>query len=55
MTIQLPSESERFKKFFLELEEKIPNPRKDWDKFVRPCKWDKILKEQKQERDVPRG
>ena len=55
MTIQLPSELERLEKFFLELEEKIPDPGKDWDKFLRPCKWDKILKEQKQECNAPRG
>jgi hypothetical protein len=49
------TEHQRLLDFFWKLESLIPNPPKDWAKSAKPCKWDKILKEQKKGTDVPRG
>ena len=52
MTSQPPSikpycNQEALDKFFWELESKLPNPPADWEKAAKPCKWSKILEEQK--------
>jgi hypothetical protein len=39
------SDEDRLQDYFWKLETLIPNPYKDWAKSVRPCKWDRILKE----------
>jgi hypothetical protein len=39
------SNEERLQDYFWKLEELIPNPYKDWAKAVRPCKWERIIKE----------
>ena len=33
-------ESQRFEKFFKNLERLIPNPPKDWEKKIKPSKYD---------------
>jgi hypothetical protein len=50
-----PEEEQRLKEYFRKLASLIPNPPKDWKKNAKPCKWDKILKEQQAKSDVPRG
>ena len=52
MTSQAPSikpycNQEALDKFFWELEAKLPNPPAGWEKAAKPCKWSKILEEQK--------
>ena len=42
-----PEEYERLLKYFNQLNVLIPNPPKDWEKNMKPCKWLKILKENK--------
>jgi hypothetical protein len=39
------SNEERLQDYFWKLEELIPNPYMDWAKAVRPCKWERIIKE----------
>jgi hypothetical protein len=39
------TEQERLNDYFCKLEQLIPNPYKDWAKSVRPCKWERIIKE----------
>jgi hypothetical protein len=39
------SNEERLQDYFWKLETLIPNPYKDWAKAVRPCKWERIIKE----------
>jgi hypothetical protein len=47
------SNEERLQDYFWKLEELIPNPYKDWAKAVRPCKWERIIKErQKKDPDA---
>ena len=50
-----PDEEEKLQEYFWKLESLIPNPPRDWEKNAKPCKWLKILKEQKSKSDVPRG
>jgi hypothetical protein len=47
------SDEERLQDYFWKLEELIPNPYRDWAKCVRPCKWERIIKErQKKDPDA---
>jgi hypothetical protein len=39
------SDEERLQDYFWKLEELIPNPYRGWGKCVRPCKWERIIKE----------
>ena len=41
------SDADRLQDYFWKLEELIPNPYKDWAKAVRPCKWERIIKERR--------
>jgi hypothetical protein len=41
----LITESERFEKYFRDLEALIPEPPPNWKENAKPCKWDKKLKE----------
>jgi hypothetical protein len=43
-----PTEQERLQEYFWQLERLIPNPPRDWAKSARPCKWAKIIEEQKE-------
>jgi hypothetical protein len=49
---KFPTEQERLENYFWQLELMIPNPPRDWAKAARPCKWAKILKENKDNPDV---
>jgi hypothetical protein len=40
-----PSDEDRLQDYFWKLEKLIPNPYRDWAKAIRPCKWDRILKQ----------
>lgn len=46
----LPTEEDRLERYFLTLSDLIPNPPKDWDKDLKPCKWLKILQERKEKK-----
>jgi hypothetical protein len=39
------SNEEHLQDYSWKLEALIPNPYKDWTKGVRPCKWERIIKE----------
>jgi hypothetical protein len=39
------SDEDRLQDYLWNLEKIIPNPDKGWEEGVRPCKWDRILKE----------
>jgi hypothetical protein len=39
------SDEDRLQDYFWKLEKLIPNPYRDWGKCVRPCKWQRIIKE----------
>jgi len=39
------TDEERLEQYFADLRRLIPNPPKNWEKNVRPCKWEAILKE----------
>jgi hypothetical protein len=41
------SDEDRLQDYFWKLETLIPNPYKDWAKTVRPCKWERIIKERR--------
>jgi hypothetical protein len=45
------SDEDRLQDYFWKLEKLIPNPYRDWAKAIRPCKWDRILKE-RQKKDL---
>jgi hypothetical protein len=42
-----PDEYERLQEYFWKLESLIPNPPRGWEKNAKPCKWLKILEEQR--------
>jgi hypothetical protein len=47
------SDEDRLQDYFWKLEKLIPNPYMDWGKCVRPCKWQRIIKErQKKDPDA---
>jgi hypothetical protein len=47
------SDEERLQDYFWKLETLIPNPCMNWAKSVRPCKWERIIKErQKKDPDA---
>jgi hypothetical protein len=47
------SDEDRLNEYFWNLEKTIPNPFKGWEKDVRPCKWQRIIKErQKKDPDA---
>jgi hypothetical protein len=43
--MDLPSDEQRLQDYLWNLEKVIPNADKDWETFVRPCKWQRIIKE----------
>jgi hypothetical protein len=43
--MDLSSDEQRLQDYLWNLEKVIPNPDKDWETFVRPCKWQRIIKE----------
>ena len=46
------SEAERLEIYFDKLISLFPAPPKDWELYVKPCKWDKILKENRDNPDA---
>lgn len=47
------SDEDRLHDYLWNLEKIIPNPDKGWAKGVRPCKWERIIKErQKKDPDA---
>jgi len=50
-----PTEEERLDKYFDMLRREFPNPPKDWEKNMRPCKWAKILEEKDKDPDGSGG
>jgi hypothetical protein len=47
------TDEDRLQDYFWKLEKTIPNPFKGWEKGVRPCKWERIIKErQKKDPDA---
>jgi len=46
-----PTEQQRLEEYFWKLEGMIPMPPKNWAANAKPCKWDKILKERKNNPD----
>jgi hypothetical protein len=49
------TEADRLQKYFWELERLIPNPPANWAVNAKECKWDKILKEKKNNLDGSGG
>jgi len=39
------TKEERLEEYFWQISLQIPEPFSGWEKAVKPCKWDKILKE----------
>jgi hypothetical protein len=48
-----PTEQQRLEEYFWKLEGMIPMPPNNWAANVKPYKWDKILKEQKNNPNGP--
>ena len=49
----LSSDEDRLNDYLWNLEKIIPNPDKGWEEGVRPCKWQRIIKErQKKDQQV---
>ena len=46
---KIPTVADRLQNYFEELERLIPNPPRDWEKTAKPCRWAKLLEEQKKQ------
>jgi hypothetical protein len=51
----LSDETERLNKYFETLQDLIPQPDKNWELNVRPCRWAKILEERSKSLSGPRN